>query len=164
MLIFDNVYRERKRVFSVPGSTEMPTYRPVIGDSGAIDLIQDGMINIYDQIQSHKDSCDVNLMIKRFENGDLTALGTPRDPVYMDVTDMPKTYAELYQKVIDAKNEFNSLPLDLREKFDFDPDKYISQLGTSGWFDIMQDYYKPAPDPTIADPTIPDPVGGDPVV
>lgn len=164
MLSFDNLYRDRKRVFSVPGSSEVPTYRPVIGDSGAIDLIQDGMINIYDEIQSHKDSCDINLMIKRFENGDLTALGTPRDPVYMDVTDMPKTYAELYQKVIDAKKEFNALPLDLREKFDFDPDKYISQMGTSSWFDIMQDYYKPAPDPTVADPTIPDPVGGDPVV
>lgn len=163
MLKFDNLYRERKRVFSVPGSSEVLTYRPVIGDSGAIDLIQDGMINIYDQIQSHKDSCDVNLMIKRFENGDLTALGTPRDPVYMDVTDMPKTYAELYQKVIDAKNEFNALPLDLREKFDFDPDKYISQMGTAAWFDVMQDYYKPAPDPTISNPTIPDPVGGDPV-
>lgn len=164
MLSFDNLYRERKRVFSAPGSAEMPTYRPVIGDSGAIDLIQDGMINIYDQIQSHKDSCDVNLMIKRFENGDLTALGTPRDPVYMDVTDMPKTYAELYQKVIDAKNEFNALPLDLREKFDFDADKYISQMGTSAWFDVMQDYYKPAPDPVISDPTIPNPAGGDPVV
>lgn len=163
MLNFDNLYRERKRVFSVPGSSEVPTYRPVVGDSGAIDLIQDGMINIYDQIQSHKDSCDINLMIKRFENGDLTALGTPRDPVYMDVTDMPKTYAELYQKVIDAKKEFNSLPLDLREKFDFDADKYISQMGTAPWFDVMQDYYKPA-DPTVADPTIPDPVGGDPVV
>lgn len=164
MLSFDNLYRERKRVFSAPGSSEVPTYRPVVGDSGAIDLIQNGMINIYDQIQSHKDSCDINLMIKRFENGDLTALGTPRDPVYMDVTDMPKTYAELYQKVIDAKKEFNALPLDLREKFDFDPDKYISQMGTAGWFDIMQDYYKPAPDPIIADPTIPDPVGGDSVV
>lgn len=164
MLKFDNLYRERKRVYSVPGSSEVPTYRPVIGDSGAIDLILDGMINIYDQIQSHKDSCDVNLMIKRFENGDLTALGTPRDPVYMDVTDMPKTYAELYQKVIDAKNEFNALPLDLREKFDFDPDKYISQMGTAVWFDVMKDYYKPVPDPTVADPTIPDPIGGDPVV
>lgn len=164
MLTFDNLYRERKRVFSSSGSSEIPTYRPVIGDSGAIDLIQDGMINIYDQIQSHKDSCDINLMIKRFENGDLTALGTPRDPVYMDVTDMPKTYAELYQKVIDAKKEFNALPLDLREKFDFDSDKYISLMGTAAWFDVMQDYYKPAPDPVIADPTIPDPVGGDPVV
>ncbi len=164
MLKFDNLYRERKRVFSASGSSEVPTYRPVIGDSGAIDLIQDGMINIYDQIQSHKDSCDINLMIKRFENGDLTALGTPRDPVYMDVTDMPKTYAELYQKVIDAKNEFNALPLGLREKFDFDPDKYISQIGTAAWFDVMQDYYKPAPDPVIADPTIPDLTGGDTVV
>lgn len=164
MLSFDNLYRDRKRVFSVPGSSEIPTYRPVIGDSGAIDLIQDGLLNIYDQIQSHKDSCDVNLMIKRFENGDLTALGTPRDPVYMDVTDMPKTYAELYQKVIDAKNEFYALPLDLREKFDFDPDKYISQMGTAAWFDVMQDYYKPAPDSTISDPTIPDSVGGDSLV
>ena len=157
MLNFDNLYRERVRVHCHPGNPEKPTYRPVIGDSGAIDLIQDGLVNLYDEIQSHKDSCDINLMIKRFENGDLTALGTPRDPVYMDITDMPKTYAELYQKVIDAKNEFNALPLDLREKFDFDPDKYISQMGTGSWFELMKDYYKPVPDPVLSD-------GGDTVV
>lgn len=157
---FETMYRERKRVHLNPGNPEIPTYRPVLSDSGRLDLIEDGKVNLYLDIQSHKDSCDVNLLIQRFESGDITALGTPRDPVYLDVTNMPKTYAELYQQVIDAKNEFDQLPLDLREKFDFDPDKYISQMGTADWFNVMQDYYKPAPDPDSLPDSV---VGGDSV-
>lgn len=134
---------DRLQFRSEIGSREAPTYRAAVDSDGKIDLIQDGIVNVYDEIQSHRDSCDIELMIKRFENGDVTALNRG-NPVFLDTVDMPKTFAEVYNVVIQAKNDFQNLPLEVRNAFDHSPEKYFSMIGTEEFGNIMSKFYPQA--------------------
>lgn len=148
---FDTVYRKRVRFHSQPGNPIVPTYTAALDGNGRLDLIESGKIDLYSQIQSHKDSTDIDLMIKRFENGDLTALGTPHTPMYMDVTDFPKSYAEMYQLVIDAKNNFEQLPLEVRDAFGHSPEAYFASFGTDDFNNIMSRFYGNSDTTTVLD-------------
>ena len=131
--------RERELPFANPGERFVKTYQPNIGSDGILDLIEAEPFDLYESIQSHADSVDINLIISRFINGDVSVLNR-REPMYFDATEMPKTYAEMYQKVIDAHNYFESLPLDVREKFGHSPETFFALIGTDEWSEKMKDF------------------------
>lgn len=76
-------------------------------------------------------------IIRRALGGDETALAVMHGQ-YMDVTEAPKTLAEMQQLVIKATNQFNELPLDIREKFNFDPGQFVAEYGTPEWLKKME--------------------------
>lgn len=94
------------------------------------------MHNLYSEIQSHKESVDINCILERFERGDMNVLNR-RTGIYLDVTDMPKSYAEMYQRIMDAEAHFKSLPLDIREKFNHSPQEFFAAIGTQKWIDVF---------------------------
>lgn len=157
---FYGLLENPERHYSNSGDRIVPVYTPNISPNGVIDLIQAGEHNLYAEIQSHKDSVDINVILERFVAGDLDALNR-RPALYLDVSEMPKTYAEMYQKVIDAEQYFKSLPLDVREAFDQSPEKFFVMMGSPEFNEIMsrfmQDAPKSAGDPTPA-PADPAPV------
>ena len=114
------------------GSPIAPIYK-LTADN---DLEEDGEINIYDEIQSHADSVDIYTIISRFEQGEEGML-SKRNGQYVDLTQLPTTFAEMHQKIIDAEIEFNALPLDVRSAYDFDTSKFIADIGSDHWFGIM---------------------------
>ena len=79
---------DRIEVNSNPGSRFVKTYKPVYTDTGALDLVIDGKIDVYEQIQSFKESCDIQTILKRFENGDVNALNA-KLPYFADITEIP---------------------------------------------------------------------------
>lgn len=131
--------RERELPFANPGERFVKTYQPNMGADGVLDLIEAEPFDLYESIQSHADSVDINLIISRFINGDVSVLNR-REPMYFDATEMPKTYAEMYQKVIDAHNYFEQLPLEVREKFGHSPETFFALIGTDEWTDKMKDF------------------------
>lgn len=126
------------RVHCCSGSRELPEYTSRYNDIGVLELVQTGVRNIYAEIQSHKDSCDINLILTRYAAGDSTALSRIQG-VYADVTGMPKTYAELLNKVNDGKQIFEQLPLSVREKFGHDFGRFMVSIGTPEFFDALKD-------------------------
>lgn len=150
--------RERDLPFANPGERFAKTYQPNIGSDGVLDLIEAEPFDLYESIQSHADSVDINLIISRFVNGDVSVLNR-REPMYFDATEMPKTYAEMYQKVIDAHNYFEQLPLEVREKFGFSPETFFALIGTDEWNDKMKDFLDPI-EPVIEPVVEP---GGEPI-
>lgn len=72
--------------------------------------------NIYDKIQADYPSTDINLLMERFALGETEAINV-KSGFYGDVSDMPKTYAELYQRYNDSRKFFEELPSDLKEMF-----------------------------------------------
>lgn len=94
------------------------------------------MHNLYSEIQSHKESVDINCILERFERGDMNVLNR-RTGIYLDVTDMPKSYAEMYQRIMDAEAHFKALPLDVREKFHHSPQEFFAAIGTDKWTDVF---------------------------
>lgn len=156
-LNFPTAFSRRGRFHSAAGSRKQPQYKMTVNkETGAHELKQKGEIDLYAQIQSYKDSTDVNYILARFARGDVSALSKIQG-TYGDFTEMPKTLAELSQRVIDAENLFYSLPLDVRQKFDHNPSMFFSQLGTEKFNTIWNEYNQklqpgaaePEPDPQV---------------
>lgn len=112
---------------SVPGFGMKDTYKMHVDEDGKRELRKSGEYNLYAEIQSYKDSVSIDYILSRFMNGDESALSRAQG-IYGDFTEMPRTLAELQQRVIDAENLFNTLPLDIKEKYNFSASEFFAQL------------------------------------
>lgn len=112
---------------SNPGTPVHKLLKPKFDKSGNYELVEAGEVNVYDEIQSHAESCDINILMKRYANGDASALSKVQG-TYFDATGMPKTYAEMLNTLISAENQFNSLPLEERARFDHSFEKWLAAL------------------------------------
>lgn len=116
-------------IISNSGDRYEPTYKLKTDKNGVRDLVKTGQVDCYAMIQSHKDSVDLKLTLQRFANGDTTALNKVNG-CYGDFTNMPTTFAELSQRVLDAEDMFNQLPLEVRREFDHSPSEFFAAIGT----------------------------------
>ena len=46
--------------------------------------------------------------------------------------------------VLKAKQEFEKMPKEVREKFDYSPDEYVNTMGTKEWLDKMAPFNEKA--------------------
>lgn len=122
--MFRTMFEPSERVSKNVGNGMRKLYSSRIADDGTVELIESGQEDLYAAIQSHKDSCDIHILLARYANGDEMALSKVQG-VYGDFTQMPKTYAELLNTVIAGENLFNSLPKEVREKFDHSLEKFM---------------------------------------
>lgn len=117
-------FQPHARVRQNPGSGIKQLYVPKLQEDGTLKLIENGTDDLYASIQSHKDSCDIHVLLVRYQNGDVSALSKIQG-VYGDFSEMPKTYAQLLNAVIAGEQMFKSLPVDVREKFDHSLEKFM---------------------------------------
>lgn len=115
------------RETSEPGSGMKDTYKMHVDENGKRELKKSGEYNLYADIQSYKDSVSIDYILTRFVNGDETALSRVQG-IYGDFTQMPRTMAELQQRVIDAEHLFDSLPLEIRAQYNHSASEFFAQL------------------------------------
>ncbi len=150
---FKTQYDARERLFSNPGDPIHITYAGHYDDKGRVVLEESGRENIYDQIQSHAESCDIHVLMKRYMNGDATALSQAQGQ-FIDVTDFPKTYADMLNFVNDMERSFMSLPAEVRAKFGNSFSEYLAASGAPDFLDRLGIEKKPAAEPTSAIPEV----------
>lgn len=131
---FKTQYDARERLFSNPGDPIHITYAGHYDDKGRVVLEESGRENIYDQIQSHAESCDIHVLMKRYMNGDVSALSQAQGQ-FLDVTDFPKTYADMLNFVNDMERSFMSLPPEVRAEFG---NSFSEFLAASGAPDFLE--------------------------
>lgn len=124
---FTSQFDVHNRVTKVVGSGERDLYSSRIAEDGTVELVKCGTDNLYASIQSHKDSCDIHVLLARYANGDVNALSRVQG-VFADITEMPKTYAELLNAVMRGEELFNSLPVEIRAKFDHSLEKFMVSM------------------------------------
>lgn len=124
---FRTMYDDFERVPSSAGNAEEIEYAPVFGADGVLSLEPIGKTDIRAMIDSYRESCDLNVILARYANGDASALSATQGS-YFDAVDMPKTYAEMLNTVMTAENEFFKLPLNVRERFDNSFQKWLSLM------------------------------------
>lgn len=124
------------RVYSNPGSPIRILYGPQFDENGVMELIEVGRENLYDYIQSHKESCDIHVILERCARGDSSAL-MKRQAMYGDFTEMPKTYAEALNALAGAESYFNSLPVEIRAKFDHSFHKFLVSMNKPEFATMM---------------------------
>ena len=99
----------------------------------------DKPINVYERIQADFESCDINSIMRRFALGDTSALDV-KQGVYADVTKMPKTFAEMFDRVQDCKKLFDELAPDVKQLFDNSYEEFWYQYGTDDFYDKIDQY------------------------
>lgn len=124
---------EKPPITATPaGEKEEDTYEINIDLRGHKTLEKSGKTNVYDFIQESLEETKIENIIRRALGGDESALATMHG-VYMDVTDAPKSLAEMQQAVITATQEFEKLPVEIREKFNHSALQYVAEFGTEEW-------------------------------
>ncbi len=160
--MFFTQYKKPPRQPSAGGSRMQPQYKMTVNkETGAHELKQKGEIDLYAQIQSFKDSTDINFILERYARGDVSALSKIQG-VYGDFTAMPTTLAELSQRVLDAENLFYQLPLDVREQFDHNPSVFYASMDSEKFQAIFRDPSS-TPQPMQPDAAVSEPVTTQPV-
>lgn len=127
-----NSYYNRPETIPSPVGTEYDKVRKIIiDDTGHKVLKCVGETNRYQKIQAHKEECLIeNILAKATMDPSIL---NQRNGQYFDATEMPKTLAEAQNKILEVKQEFEKLPVEVREKFGHSPERYVQLYGTKEW-------------------------------
>lgn len=135
------VYTKYDRLCGFPtpsGTGLLNVYQEEIKD-GIKTLTKTGIKNVYEEIQLDLESTKIENILHAALMGDYTALKA-RDGAYVDSTTMPKSLMEAQNLVIRMKDEFERMPVEVKEKFNNSADKYVELMGTKEFTDIMSPY------------------------
>lgn len=86
----------------------------------------DKILNIQEEVNSHFDSVNLDNKIRRFNDGDYTAIPSAESlkTYYADVSDMPTDLLSANKKAKDLVKKFNSIPDYLKKEFGSTPDEF----------------------------------------
>ena len=127
---------DRDRFRSSPGKRCKPLYASSYDDAGRLVLKKTGEEDLYDFIQSHAESVDINVILAKYAAGDASVLSR-RQGVYADFSAMPGTYAEMLNMVHQAEASFDALPLETRQAFDMSMSNWLASYGSEEWIKKM---------------------------
>lgn len=120
---------DRHRLFCDRGSRVVTTFSPVFDQRGIWHLEETGKENRYLDIQSHADSCDINVIMARYRNGETDVLSRVQG-FFGDVTELPTNYIDVMNAKIKAEKLFNGLSPEVKEKYGNSVDMFMAALGT----------------------------------
>lgn len=102
---------------SPSGDTTEPIYALAYNENGVPFLKEVGKRDIVAEINSYKDECDINRILMRYANGDVTALGDFNGGSYGDFGDAPSSLIDVYNVVDRARDIFEGLDPDIKGKY-----------------------------------------------
>ena len=85
------------------------------------------------KVQQHMaEQTDIRFIMKRYRETGVLASGkaSGRQPMYFDVSELPQDYAAAVAMVESAKKRFGALPVEVRQKFNYDPKKMLEFIQT----------------------------------
>lgn len=121
---------------SPTGSGEKPVYQVQLTPTGHKQVVMTGKTNLYARIQASLEESKVENIIRRFTSGDLSALDSVQGR-FLDATSFPQSFAEMQNLVARVYSEFETLPLEVRAKFDHSPQRYMAAYGSETWADAV---------------------------
>lgn len=144
---FRNPTDEPKKTITPSGSKIEERLAMRLDSKGNQEFYTEGYTNVYEKIQAFAD--DVNLekiMIRYMDTGDPNILNKVQGS-YQDLTIMPKTMIEAHNRLKDAEESFNQLPLEIRKEYGFNFNEYLKDVGSEKWMEVMGFNKKPAEPP-----------------
>lgn len=124
------------RIPTAVGGAEKQEYQPVYDRKGVWHLEATKMSNRYMEIQSHADSCDLNVIMQRYQRGELDVLQQVQG-YYGDVSNIPSNYADILNETIRGEALFRSLAPDIRSQFGNSVEQFVAALGDGSAWDIL---------------------------
>lgn len=121
---------------SPTGSGEKSVYQVQLTATGHKQVVMTGKTNLYARIQASLEDSKVENIIRRFTAGDTSALQSVQGR-FLDATSFPQSFAEMQNMVARVYSEFETLPLEVRAKFDHSPERYMAAYGSEDWADAL---------------------------
>jgi hypothetical protein len=79
--------------------------------------------------QQFKDEADINYIVSMYDSSGVMPTfhgdGQPAQPVFGDFASLPDNAQEMYNRMIEAKSNFDNLPLAVRKRFNYDPAAFL---------------------------------------
>lgn len=125
--MFKTQYDSRARFYTSIGDPIVETFTGRYDKNGDLQLVKTGTENLYDKIQAEAAACDMDNILRRFANGDISVLSQSQG-IYADVSDAPMHFTDALNMVRSVEDAFGQLPADEREKYDNDWVKYGAAL------------------------------------
>ena len=125
--MFKTQYDSRDRFYTSIGNPIVETFTGRYDKHGDLQLVSTGTENLYDKIQAEAAACDMDNILRRFANGDISVLSQAQG-VFADVADAPMHFTDALNMVRSVEDAFSQLSADEREKFDNDWVKYGASL------------------------------------
>ncbi len=91
--------------------------------NGNIELVEDGIRNVYDEIQAYSDECNMDNILRRFAAGDVSVLSKSQG-VYVDASQLPEHFVDMCNLVAEVERKFNLLPVEERAAYENNFVKY----------------------------------------
>lgn len=126
--MFKTQYSKHDRCFAPAGDRIRAKYELVIDPDGNRHLEESGVEDQYERIQSFKDGCTIENIVRRALNGDPNALSRAQG-VYCDTTLLPNDLIAADEAIRRAEAIYKALPADQRSKFGSFRD-FISNFGS----------------------------------
>lgn len=117
-------YDPQVRFYSAPGDRYKDVYSTSYDSKGNLVFSVTGREDLYDFIQSHRDSVDIHFLLKRFQAGEEDVFSRAQG-FYGDFADMPSTYQEVLNAVIAGQASFDALPAEIKRQFDNNYAKWL---------------------------------------
>ena len=123
--------------FKAPcGDRIKKTFQLDVDPDGRKILRETGVVDVYEQIQSYKEECLIENIVKRALAGDPTALAKTQG-VYCDTTLIPKDLISAHEAVRQAESIYKRLSPDVRGQF-ASFKEFVDQFGT---LDKINEFY-----------------------
>lgn len=136
---FPTLWTDHKRIHVSSGNRMKDEMQLRVVD-GYEKLVKVGESDLYEEIQSHRDSVDINKILERCLNtGDFSVLNVMPSR-FMDTTSMPKTLAEAHSMIKDAENYFNKLPVEIKNQYNNSFVEFVSDLGTNHFENVVKSF------------------------
>lgn len=145
--LFRTQYDAHERVYINPGNPIKTLYSPRFTDRGVLELVESGEENLYEYIQSHAQSVDIHYLLSRFVNGEDDVLSRAQG-FYMDSTGLPRTYAEILNSVLAGEEAFNSLPAEVKRRFNNSFSEWLASMEDDDFSERMG--FKPLDTPEVS--------------
>lgn len=127
----------KQKFYTNPGSPYVEKFASHISPKGDVIVEVDGKEDLYSYIQSFAESVDIHVIMKKFLAGDPDVLNK-RVGAFIDTTNVPTTLADFMNLTTKAADLFATLPVEIKENFDNDVNKFITSLGSDDFINKLK--------------------------
>lgn len=113
-------------------------------------------------VQDFKESCDINYIMEKYQRDGIMSMMT-RDPQVGDFSNF-KDYHSSLNIIIDAEEQFQEIPANIRERFNNDPEEFYNFAVDPENIDELRNLglaygLEPSVDAPVEEPVVEDPEG-----
>ena len=149
---------ESRKFVSCPGERFYVEKHGEVLPNGVIKLVPDKEIDLQEKYNAEYPATTIDNILanssplQSFADDGLSGI---------DATKLPSTFAEFLQLQIDRKREFDRLPVEVKQRFDNDLNKFMATAGTEEWFNKLGIDMTLKKEPEVPSPAPPDSISKD---